>query len=113
MADLTLYGIPRSYLGYSKSQIKQALVIALGDLQPDEIDLRETLIHSYLHLAQFIDDDKADIAQRGQRAIISGDINHPDIAVAEHALGIINEIKTDMETLRSEIRSILSRKGLL
>ncbi len=113
VSDVTLYGLPKSYLAYQKNQIKQALIVALGDLDADEIDFKETLIHSYLHLAQFIPDEQADIAQRGQRAIISGDINHPDMPVAEEALKIINRIKAEMEELRTEVQSILARKGLL
>jgi len=93
ITDASLYGMPISLLQYSKSQIKQAIFTALAELHVDEIDLRETLIHSYLHLAQFIPDDQADITQRGQEAILSGDINHPDLEIGEQAIKIIKVIR--------------------
>ena len=96
VADTSQYGIPSSLLQYSKTQIKQALLTALAELHIDEIDLRESLIHSYLHLAQFIPDEQADITHRGQAAIMSGDINHPDLALGEEAVKIINDIKHEM-----------------
>lgn len=110
MSDVNLYGLPESYLVYSKTQIKQALLTALSDLELDEVDFRETLIHSYLHLAQFIPDDLADIAIRGQEAIRSGDINHPDLPIAEQALQIINHIKINMEELKLEVHDYILRK---
>lgn len=110
MSDVTLFGLPESYLAYSKTQIKQAILTALSDLELDEIDFRETLIHSYLHLAQFIPDELADIATRGQEAILSGDINHPDMPIAEQALQIINHIKINMEELKLEVHDYVLRK---
>ena len=110
LADVSLYGIPESLLQYSKTQIKQAIRTALADLRDDEADLRESLILSYLHLAQFIPDEKADITRRGQEAIISGDINHPDMQHGEAAIHIINNIKHEMESLKEEVTTyILTR----
>ena len=110
VADASLYGMPDSLLQYSKSQIKQAIFTALAELHVDEIDLRESLIHSYLHLAQFIPDEQVDITHRGQTAILSGDINHPDLAVGEQAVKIINDIKHEMEELKSEVNNYVLRK---
>lgn len=110
VADTSQYGIPDSLLQYSKTQIKQALLTALAELHVDEIDLRESLIHSYLHLAQFIPDDQVDITHRGQAAIMSGDINHPDLALGEEAVKIINDIKHEMEGLKSEVNTYILRK---
>ena len=107
ISDPTLYGIPESYLVYKKPQIKQAIITALRTLAPDEIDFRESLIHSYLHLAQFIPDEQADIVKKGQAAILSGDIHHPDFPIADEALHIINGIKADMEELKIEIQDYL------
>ena len=79
VADTSQYGISDSLLQYSKTQIKQAILTALAELNVDEIDLRESLIHSYLHLAQFIPDELADIKvfhagtqQEGARIKTSG-----------------------------------------
>jgi len=110
ITDASLYGMPISLLQYSKTQIKQAIFTALAEIHVDEIDLRETLIHSYLHLAQFIPDDQAEITQRGQEAILSGDINHPDLEMGEQAVRIINDIKSEMEELKSEVNNYILRK---
>ena len=110
IADASLYGMPQSLLQYSKPQIKQAIFTALAELRVDEADFRETLIQSYLHLAQFIPDEQADITHRGQEAILSGDINHPDLPLGEQAVKIINEIKTNMEELKSEVNAYIMRK---
>lgn len=110
LTDASLFGMPDSLLQYSKPQIKQAILTALSELQTDEVDLRESLVQSYLYLAQFIAEDKAEITRRGQAAILSGDIKHPDMALGETAIKIINEIKMEMETLREEINSYLVRK---
>jgi len=110
ISDASLYGMPESLLQYSKTQIKQAIFTALAELHVDEIDLRESLIHSYLHLAQFIPDEQAEITQRGQEAILSGDINHPDLGAGEQAVKIINNIKNEMEELKSEVNTYILRK---
>jgi hypothetical protein len=110
LADVSLYGMPDSLLGYSKSQIKQAIMTALSELDVDEVDLRESLVQSYLHLARFIPEGKADITRRGQEAILSGNIDHPDMQLGESAIQIINEIKLEMEQLREEISAYLSAK---
>lgn len=110
VADVTLYGIPDNLLAYSKTQIKQAIMTALSELKPDEVDLRESLVQSYLHLARFIPEDKAEITRRGQEAILSGNINHHDMHLGETAIQIINEIKLEMESLREEISAYLARK---
>ena len=111
LADVSLYGVPDSLLQYSKTQIKQAIRTALADLQNDEADLRESLILSYLHLAQFIPEEQADITRRGQEAILSGDMNHPDMRHGEEAIRIINGIKHEMEELKYEVTNyILTRQ---
>ena len=110
ITDACLYGMPESSLQYSKPQIKQAIFTALAELHVDEVDLRESLIHGYLHLAQFIPDEQADITHRGQEAILSGDINHPDFGVGEQAVKIINNIKTEMEELKSEVNTYILKK---
>ena len=110
LADVSLYGVPESLLQYSKTQIKQALRTALADLHGDEADLRESLILSYLHLAQFIPDEQAEITRRGQEAILSGDMNHPDMQHGEEAIRIINDIKHEMEELKSEITHYILTK---
>ena len=110
VADPSLYGMPESLLQYSKTQIKQAILTALADLHPDEVDLRESLIRAYMHLAQFIPDEQAETTHRGQEAILSGDVNHPDLAMGEEAVRIINDIKTEMEELKTEVSEYVLKK---
>lgn len=110
LADASLYGMPDSLLQYSKPQIKQAIFTALAELHMDEVDLRESLVQSLLYLAQFIPDEQANIIHRGQQAILSGDINHPDLSLGEQAIRIINDIKTEMEELKSEANAYILKK---
>ncbi len=84
---------------------------ALASLDEEEIDIRESLLQSYLFLAQFIEDDDADTVRRGQIAIKSGDPAHPDMELGNAAVGIINQIKADMEELHIEITQYLQRKA--
>ena len=110
VADPSLYGMPESLLQYSKAQIKQAIFTALADLHPDEVDLRESLIRGYMHLAQFIPEEQEEMIRRGQEAILSGDINHPDLALGEDAVRIINDIKMEMEELKTEVSEYILKK---
>ena len=109
--DTSVYAKPISRLHYSKDQIKNALLAALAELDLEEIDFRETLIHGYVHLAQFVPDEQAEIAARGQKAITSGDMNHPDMGDADEAVRIINDIKLDMEALSQEVSSLLHQQN--
>lgn len=111
LADTSHLGQPVSMLRYSKEQIKQALFTALASLEPDEIDIRESLVQGCLFLAQFIDDYDADIARRGQIAITSGDPSHPDLLLGEPAVKIINQIKSDMEDIKTEVYAYIRRKA--
>lgn len=110
VTDASLYGMPDSLLQYSKAQIKQAIFTALAELHLDEVDLRESLVQSLLYLAKFVPDEQADIIHRGQQAILSGDINHPDLPYGEQAIKIINDIKTEMEELKSEANTYILKK---
>ena len=109
--DAAHYGRPLSALEYSKAQIKQALFVALANLDSGEIDIGESLVQSFLHLAQFIADEQADIVRRGQAAIMSGDPAHPDAKHGEQAVKLINDIKADTEALRLEVSAYIKRKA--
>ena len=109
--DAACYARPLSALEYNKAQIKQALFVALASLGADDADLGETLTRSFLLLAQFIPDAQADIARRGQSAIVSGDPRHADIELGEQALKIINDIKAETEELRAEANAYIARKA--
>ncbi len=111
LTDTGYLGLPEFMLGRDKSQIKQALLVALSELDADEADLRETLIQSFLYLARFVPKRKAEIIRRGQEAIMSGNPNHPDLEYGDEAVKIINEIKAEMEELRFEVYAYIKRKA--
>ena len=109
--DAASYARPQTALEYDKAQIKQAIMVALAALQADERDLRETLTRGFMQLAQFIPEAQAEIVQRGQNAILSGDPNHPDLQYGEQAVQIINRIKAEMEELKIEVDAYIARKA--
>jgi len=115
----SIYGIAISELPYEKELIKtaiQALVLALDN----EIDqkIQDSLTQAYVYLAQFIEDEKAKIAESG-RIILEKETsktneknineqNNEDLELANQAVQTINAIKSDMENLMNEIRLLIS-----
>lgn len=95
-----VYGLPRSLLPYPKDRIRAALRFLLHEVAPDHPELREGLARGYVYLAQFIDDDDADVIARGA-AVASG--TGGDDADAEPAMRLINRIKADMELALEEL----------
>ncbi|MCK4864152.1 MAG: hypothetical protein KAT06_01885 [Gammaproteobacteria bacterium] len=114
----SLYGIPLSQLPYEKEQIKiaiQTLILAIGK---EDQKIYDGLIQAYVYLAQFIEDEKVDIAEQG-RIILEKEVsthdkenvmprNTDDLELANQAIQTINRIKTDMENLMSEISLLIS-----
>ena len=115
----SIYGIAISQLPYEKEQIKtaiQALLLALDNEKDQKI--QDGLTQAYVYLAQFIEDEKAKIAESG-RIILEketsktneeniNDQNYEDLELANQAVQTINAIKTDMENLMNEIRLLIS-----
>ncbi len=115
----SIYGIAISQLPYEKEQIKtaiQALILALENEKDQKI--QDGLTQAYVYLAQFIEDEKAKIAESG-RIILEketsktneeniNDQNNEDLELANQAVQTINAIKTDMENLMNEIRLLIS-----
>lgn len=114
----SIYGTPISYLPYDKEQIKiaiQTLILAFDDKDQKILD---GLTQAYVYLAQFIDDEKVKIAEKG-RIILEEKASEPsientndndtqDLELANQAVQTINGIKSDMENLMSEIRLLIS-----
>jgi len=115
----SIYGIAISQLPYEKEQIKtaiQALILALDNEKDQKI--QDSLTQAYVYLAQFIEDEKAKIAESG-RIILDketsktseeniNDQNNDDLELANQAVQTINAIKSDMENLMNEIRLLIS-----
>jgi hypothetical protein len=117
----SIYGIAISQLPYEKEQIKtaiQALLLALDNKNEKDQKIQDGLTQAYVYLAQFIEDEKAKIAESG-RIILEKETsktneeninnqNHEDLELANQAVQTINAIKTDMENLMNEIRLLIS-----
>jgi len=117
----SIYGIAISQLPYEKEQIKtaiQALILALDNKNEKDQKIQDSLTQAYVYLAQFIEDEKAKIAESG-RIILEketskineeniNDQNNEDLELANQAVQTINAIKSDMENLMNEIRLLIS-----
>lgn len=121
VTEPSIYGIARSLLPYEKEEIKaaiQALILALDNEDKNNQKIQDGLTQAYVYLAQFIDDEKAKIAENG-RLILENETseqktekadkeNTEDLELANQAVQTINSIKSDMESLMNEIRLLLS-----
>ena len=114
----SIYGIAISRLPFPKEQIIiviQTLVLAIDK---NDVKVQDGLIQAYVYLAQFIEDEKVAIAEKG-RTILEKDSHNTDnpateseatedLELANKAVQTINSIKTDMENLMSEIRLLIA-----
>ena len=106
----SIYGIPVSQLPYEKEQIKNAIQVLVLDLAKEDSKIQDGLTQAYVYLAQFIDDEKATIAENG-RAILEKETtekNIEDLELANQAVQTINSIKVEMESLMNEIRLLVT-----
>jgi hypothetical protein len=95
-----VYGLPQSLLPYPKERIRAALRFLLQEVAPGHPELREGLARGYVYLAQFVEDNDADIIARGA-ASASGMAQ--DDGNAEPAMRLINRIKAEMELALEEL----------
>ena len=108
----SIYGIPSSTLPYDKEQIKTAIQTLILAVDKDNKEIHDGLTQAYVYLAQFISDEQVKIAENG-RAILESDSensderNPEDFELANQAIQIINSIKSEMESLMSEIRLLI------
>lgn len=101
----SIYGIPISHLPYEKEQIKVAIQVLLLAVNKTDEKIQEGLTQAYVYLAQFIEDEKVLIAEKG-RTILEKEIlekNIEELELANQAVQTINGIKSDMENLMNEI----------
>lgn len=112
----SIYGLPLSLLPCEKEQIKiaiQTLILAIGK---EDQKIYDGLIQAYVYLAQFIEDEKVDIAKRGRiilekEALVQENAapqDTDDLELANQAVQTINKIKTEMENLMKEISLLIS-----
>ena len=114
----SIYGIAISRLPFPKEQIKIAIQTLILAIDKNDLKVQEGLIQAYVYLAQFIEDEKVMLAEKG-RVILEKDSHNTDTAaneeqatedleLANKAVQTINSIKTEMENLMSEIRLLIS-----
>lgn len=113
----SIYGIAVSRLPYSKEQIKIAIQTLILAVDKNDSKVQDGLTQAYVYLAQFIEDEKVAIAEKG-RTILENESHNEDnstnenqatedLELANKAVQTINSIKTDMENLMSEIRLLI------
>jgi len=96
-----VYGLPESSLPHQKETIRYAILCLLERLGYEHIEVRESLEHGYVYLAQFVSDTDAEIVSRGQTRI-SGQTTEP-------AMQVINRIKQDMQSALEELQRLRSK----
>ncbi len=108
-----LYGIPESQLPHDKSRIHEALVTVLSTVgsDPENTEIRESLIRGLVYLAQFVPDDEAALVAQGQHQLLNGVAGDAADPQSSQALRIINRIKLDMERAMDEAREILNNNA--
>jgi len=99
------FGAPESLLPYEKELIKKAIKLNLDLLDADDQETRNLLEVGYMHLASFIPDEEAEIASKGQIALISKDLNHKNLKYTDQAIKISEKISEEQKTLLQEIKS--------
>ena len=95
--DGTCYAHPISRLPRTKEEIKNAIQLLLWELQGEDDTICGSLAQSYVYLAQFVEDDEAEIVSRGQAVLQSSDLDPDELDYADKAAPIINRIKLEME----------------
>ncbi|MEO7199327.1 MAG: hypothetical protein ABIY56_03825 [Dokdonella sp.] len=89
-----VYGLPESLLPHSRERLQHAILTLLSQLDAEHVDIKQGLRQGYVYLSQFVSDEDAAIASRGQASVAGG---NGDDSEAEPAMRIINRIKLDME----------------
>ena len=109
----SIYGIAMSRLPHNKEIIKTAIQTLVLAIDKNDEKIQNGLTQAYVYLAQFIDDEKAEIAEHG-RTILEKETpeqteeNTENLEIANQAVQTINSIKSDMENLMNEIRLLIA-----
>lgn len=114
----SIYGIPLSLLPYEKEQIKIAIQTLILAIDIEDKKIYDSLIQAYIYLAQFIEDEEVDVAEKGRIILEKETLDRDnenttpqdtdDLELANQAVQTINKIKMDMENLMSEISLLIS-----
>ena len=88
-----LQGMPESLLPYSKTKIRDAILMLLARLEPEHTAVKESLARGYVYLAQFVPD---------------ADVLAPDAQTnqSEPAMRLMNRVKVDMERALEELHAL-------
>ena len=102
----SVYGIPISQLPYEKEQIKMAIQALILAVDKNNTQIQDGLTQAYVYLAQFIEDERVTIAEKGRNVLEKETVekNIEELELANQAVQTINSIKSDMENLMNEIR---------
>ena len=113
----SIYGISLSLLPYEKEKIKIAIQTLILAVNKEDKKIHDGLVQAYVYLAQFIEDEKVDIAKQGriilEKEALEQDLdnkmaeNTDDLELANQAVQTINRIKTEMENLMNEISILI------
>jgi hypothetical protein len=95
--------VPQSLLPFDKKRIKNALIFALRDKPPAEI--QKQMIAGYMRLAKFIPDDEAEVCSKAHAARESGDSSHEYEEYVEPSNAILKRVSEDLHTLGDELRA--------
>ena len=106
----SIYGIAMSRLPHDKELIKTAIQTLVLAIDKNDEKIQNGLTQAYVYLAQFIDDERVEVAEHG-RTILEQDApeqKEENLEIANQAVQTINSIKSDMENLISEIRLLIT-----
>ena len=109
----SIYGIAMSRLPHDKELIKTAIQTLVLVIDKNDEKIQNGLTQAYVYLAQFIDDERAKVAEHG-RTILEKEApeqkeeDTKNLEIANQAVQTINSIKSDMENLMSEIRLLIT-----
>ena len=98
---------------YDKETIKTAIQMIILHIRNDNPEVYDSLSQAYVFLAQFIDDDRAKLAEEG-RLILEAENEsktEEELEIANQAVQTINLIKSEMENLMHEIRLIIQKNS--
>ena len=65
----SVYGIPISQLPYEKELIKMAIQALILAVDKNNTQIQDGLTQAYVYLAQFIEDEKVTIAEKGRNVL--------------------------------------------
>lgn len=109
-ASPTFYGLPFTDLPFSIIQIKDAIQKLITTNQSDNEDVLQSLIQSYISLAQFVTNDELEILSNGMAAIDNKKPSEDDYIAMEQASFVTSKIKAEMENNTEELQLLLGSK---